>query len=232
MIANKIAIVTGASGNMGLAVVKKLLAEGYTVVGTVMKNELLQVTLQEQAFEKVVVDLTDENDAQQFVLSVLQKHGRIDVAVMTVGGFAMGDIATTATKDITQQYRLNFETAYNIARPCFAQMLQQTSGRIFFVGSRPGLRADESKGMIAYGLAKSLLVRLAELMNDEAWGVNVVCSVIVPSTIDTPQNRANMPSSDPSTWVKSESIADIIYFYCTSQAAAIRQPLIKMYNNA
>ncbi len=67
-------------------------------------------------------------------------------------------------------------------------MLKQNSGRVFIIGSKPGLDARNGKGMVAYGLAKSLIFRLAELMNDEAKGKNVVTSVVVPSTIDTPQN--------------------------------------------
>ena len=232
MTVDKIAIVTGASGNLGQAVVKRFLSEGYRVIGVVPENDPVQINISNTAFEKTALDLLNEEDSQQFVASVIQKHGKIDVAVLTVGGFAMGNIRETGTKDIMHQYKLNFETAYNVARPCFAQMLLQTSGRIFFVGSRPGLSAEYGKGMVAYGLAKSLLMRLAELMNNEAMGINVVSAVVIPSTIDTAQNRKTMPGSDPRKWVRAEAIADIIYFYCTDTASAIRQPLLHMYNNA
>ena len=69
----------------------------------------------------------------------------------------------------------------------------------------PDLDAKNSKGMIAYGLSKSLIFRLAELMNDEAKGKNVVMNVIVPCTIDTPQNRKAMPDADFSKWTKAEA---------------------------
>ena len=111
-------------------------------------------------------------------------------------------------------------------------MMKQNSGRIFIIGSKPGLNAVNSKGMVAYGLAKSLIFRLAELMNAEAKGTNVVTSVIVPSTIDTPQNRKAMPDADPAKWVRPEAIADVIYFYCTGAAAVLREPVIKVYNNS
>jgi NAD(P)-dependent dehydrogenase (short-subunit alcohol dehydrogenase family) len=111
-------------------------------------------------------------------------------------------------------------------------MLKQNNGRIFIIGSRPGLNAMHGKGMVAYGLAKSLIFRLAEMMNDEAKGTNVVTSVVVPSTIDTPQNRKAMPDADPSKWVKPEAIADAIWFYCTDAASVIREPVIKVYNNS
>ena len=144
----------------------------------------------------------------------------------------MGKIADTNTTDIQKQYKLNFETAYNTARPVFVQMMKQNSGRIFMIGSKPGLSAANSKGMVAYGLAKSLIFRLAGLMNDEAKGSNVVTNVIVPSTIDTTQNRESMPDAKFDNWVKPKAIADIIYFYCTDAASVIREPVIKVYNNS
>ena len=197
-----------------------------------VSNDPVQVDFDLDKFEKIIVDLMSEDDAQKFIDSVIEKHGRIDAAILTVGGFAMGNIADTKTSDIAKQYKLNFETAYNVARPVFIQMMKQNSGRIFLVGSRPGLDAKSGKGMVAYGLGKSLIFRLAELMNDEAKGQNVVTAVLVPSTIDTPQNRKTMPKADPDIWVKPEAIADTIYFYCTDGAAVLREPVIKLYNNS
>jgi len=227
-----IAIVTGASGNMGQAVIKKFIDEGYKVIGTIIPNDPIPINFPEDKLEKVVVDLMNEDDSEKFVANVVSKYGSVDAAVLTVGGFAMGSIAETKTSDIAKQYKLNFETAYNTARPIFVQMLKQNSGRIFIIGSRPGLEAKSGKGMVAYGLAKSLIFRLAELMNDEAKGKNVVTAVVVPSTIDTPQNRKAMPDADPAKWVKPEAIADAIYFYCTDAAAVLREPIIKVYNNS
>jgi NAD(P)-dependent dehydrogenase (short-subunit alcohol dehydrogenase family) len=228
----KIAIVTGASGNLGQAVVKKFIAEGWMVIGTTIPNDPIPLDYPAQQFEKMVIDLTNEDDAQKFIDSVIAKHGRIDAAILTVGGFAMGKIAETRTADVQKQFKLNFETAYNVARPVFLQMINQGSGRIFMIGSKPGLDARNGKGMIAYGLSKSLIFRLANLMNDEAKGKNVVASVIVPSTIDTPQNRQSMPEAKYDNWVKAENIAEAIYFYSSDKASVIREPIIKVYNNA
>ncbi|MBK9464654.1 MAG: SDR family NAD(P)-dependent oxidoreductase [Chitinophagaceae bacterium] len=225
----KTAIVTGASGNLGQAVIKKLLHEQYYVTGTIIPNDVVKIDVQGQHFETAVVDLTDENAAQQFVDLMVAKHKGIDVAVLTVGGFAMGTIANTTTTDIAKQYKLNFETAYNMARPVFNQMMQQGSGRIFLIGSRPGEDMKNSKGMIGYGLAKSLIFRLAELMNEEAKGKNIVTSVVVPSTIDTPQNRASMPDADFTKWVTPQAIAEVIYFYCSDEGMVVREPVIKVY---
>lgn len=228
----KTAIVTGASGNLGQAVIKKFLAEDYYVTGTLIPNDSVAVDSQGKHFQTAVVDLMQEEAAEQFVNLMVAKHHGIDVAVLTVGGFAMGNIITTKTADIAHQYKLNFETAYNVARPVFTQMMKQGRGRIFLIGSRPGSDMKNSKGMVGYGLAKSLIFRLAELMNEEAAGKNIVTSVVVPSTIDTPQNRKSMPTADFSKWVTPEAIAEAIYFYCSAAGEVLREPVIKVYGNS
>lgn len=222
----KTVIVTGANGHLGQAVVKKFLDEGFHVTGTVRKEGSLIVD--HKHFEAVTADLTKEKDADKIVRSFIDKHGIIDAAILTVGGFAMGKIAETTTKNINEQINLNFETAFNIAKPVFLQMMKQENGRIFLIGSRPGVDMRNAKGMLAYSLSKSLLFRLAEHFNIEAKGTNVVTSVMVPSTIDTPENRTSMPDADFSKWVKSEEIASVIYYYCSPAAISLREPIIKI----
>jgi len=224
----KTAIVTGSAGNLGKAVVKKFIDGGYKVIGTT-HNKQEQKNYKEKNVEEVELDLLNEGDCQKFVEEIVVKHKAIDVAVLTAGGFAMGDIAETKTGDIAKQYQLNFETAYNIARPVFLQMMKQGSGRIFLIGSRQGLDILKGKGAIAYSFSKSLVFRLAEILNAEAKGKNVVASVIVPSIIDTPQNRESMPGADFSSWASPSQIADVIYFYSSEEASAIREPVIKVY---
>lgn len=226
------AIVTGASGNLGQAVVKKFIETGYHVAGTILHNDKAVMDFPADRFEATVVDLSSEVNAASFVKAVVEKNKSVDAAVLTVGGFAAGKIVDTSAADILKQYQLNFETTYNIARPVFTQMLQQGYGRIFLIGSRPGLDAKSGKGMVAYGLAKSLIFRLAGLMNDEAKGHNVVTNVIVPSTIDTPQNRNAMPDANFANWVKAEDIAGIIAWHCSAEAKVLREPVIKVYGNA
>jgi len=213
-------------------VLRKFLKESYNVIGTVIPNDPVKIELSDPNFETVTADLMNEDASQKLIDSIVTKQKSIDAAILTVGGFAMGKIADTKTSDVTKQIRLNFETAYNVARPVFNQMMKQKEGRIFLIGSRPGSDMHNSKGMVAYGMAKSLIFRLAELMNDEAKGHNVVTTVIVPSTIDTPQNRESMPDADFSKWVKAEAIADIIYLYCSEQTSVVRESVLKVYNNA
>ncbi|MBS1745455.1 MAG: SDR family NAD(P)-dependent oxidoreductase [Bacteroidetes bacterium] len=224
-----VAIVTGATGNLGKSVTHKFLDEGFYVVGTTtVPNNNLPI----QNYEEVVVDLSDETASEKFIENIINRFKKIDVAVLTAGGFAMGKVVDLKATDIKQQIQLNFETAYNVAQPIFKQMLNQKNGRIFFIGSKAGLDARNSKGVIAYGLSKSLIFRLAELMNEEAQGKNVVANVVVPSTIDTPPNRKAMPGADFDKWVKTEAIASVIYWHCTEEAASLRESIIKVYNNA
>ena len=228
----KIAIVTGAAGNLGQAVVKKFIDENFFVAGTITQHDIAANEFSADKYETTMVDLRDEQSTQKFVEDVIAKHNKIDAAILTAGGFAMGKIADTKINDIIHQFTLNFETAYNTARPVFLQMMKQNSGRIFLIGSKPGLTAKEGKGKVAYSLAKSLIFRLAELMNDEAKGKNVVVNVIVPGTIDTPPNRKSMPDADFNKWTKAEDIADVIYWHCTAEAASLRENIIKVYNDA
>jgi NAD(P)-dependent dehydrogenase (short-subunit alcohol dehydrogenase family) len=222
-----IALITGARGNMGRAIVDRFAADGFHVIGVDAHADEGSTQRESHA-----LDLMNEEAASAFVQSVIMRHERINVAVLTVGGFAMGSIAETKTSDIAQQYKLNFETMYNMARPVFLQMLKQGYGRLFLVGARPALTAAGSRGMVAYGLAKSLVFRVAELMNDEAKGTKVAVNVIVPSIIDTPQNRAAMPDADFSKWVTPNQIAEVVAFHASEMASALRESVIKLYGDA
>src|SRR5688572_11710226 len=100
-----IAIVTGASGNMGQAVIKKFIDEGYKVIGTIIPNDPVPIDFPGDKFEKVIVDLMNEGDSEKFVSNIISKYGSIDAAVLTVGGFAIGSVAETKTSDILKQYK-------------------------------------------------------------------------------------------------------------------------------
>lgn len=216
-------IVTGRTGNLGKAIADKFFNEGYNVAGTVLHDVPAIQEVNQVINESYVVDLADEKKATEFVSSVTKKFNKIDIAVLTAGGFVMGDIEHTGMADISKQFFLNFQTTYNMARPVFLQMIRQNQGHLFLTGSVPGADMKKSKGKIAYGLSKSLIFRLAELLNEEATaaGKNVKVSVIVPSTIDTPQNRAAMPDADFSKWTSPEKIADIVYSYAAGDSAFV-----------
>lgn len=225
-------LITGVTGNLGQAVAQRFLAEGHSVIGTVLPGDTIELNFDTTGLEKIIVDLLDAAAVEKMVKGLIARVGHVDVAVLTVGGFAMADIAGTKTAAMEQQYKLNFETAYNVVQPLFSDMKEKGKGHIFMIGSRPGLSASFSKGMIAYGLSKSLIFRLAELMNDEAKGTDVVTSVIVPGTIDTPQNRKSMPDADFDSWVNPGDIASVIYFYCTGEGSVVREGVVKVYGRS
>jgi short-subunit dehydrogenase len=202
----KSAIVTGASGNLGKAVVEQLLNNGYRVSGTGF------LPADYTGYTGARIDLTDEVATEDWVRSVIQA-GELETAVLTVGGFAMGDITSTRSADIKEQINLNFTTAYHVVRPVFSHMKEQGKGTIFLVGSQAGMEAEKNIGVTAYGLSKSLLFRLADLMNLEAAGTAVKVFVVVPFIIDTPQNRSSMPEADMTNWQTPAEIAERIYSY-------------------
>ncbi len=178
------------------------------------------------------VDLTNENESDDFVQKSIQKYGNIDAALLLVGGFTMGALADTTGKDLQKQFALNFETAYFVTRPLFEHLMKNKRGTIVFIGARPALNPDQGKGLIAYGLSKSLLFKLAEFLNEAAKGVNVSVSVVVPSTLDTALNRKSMPDVNPENWVKPSEVAETLEFLVSDKSRSLRQTVLKMYNNA
>ena len=228
----KTVIITGANGNLGSAVTKTFIEKGYRVVATVMAEAMMADLPLHQHLEVQVVNLADEAATAAFIQSVITKYTTVDAALMLVGGFAMGNITATATADIQQQIALNFETTYHVARPLFRHMMETGNGRLVFIGARPALEASHGKNLVAYGLSKSLLFKLAEYLNEEAQGKNITATVVAPSTLDTALNRKNMPDVDPSVWVRPANLAEILEFVVSEKAATLRESVLKVYNNA
>jgi NAD(P)-dependent dehydrogenase (short-subunit alcohol dehydrogenase family) len=229
---SKTIVISGANGNLGAAVVKKFLDSEYKVIAADNASINLGFAEGNSNFQFVAVNLTDERSATEFVRGSIDKNGKIDAALLLVGGFSMGDINTADGEALKKMYSLNFETAYFLARPLFQHMLKNAFGRIVLIGARPALKPSQGKKMIAYALSKSLLFRLAEYLNEEAKGKNVTISVVVPSTIDTSINRKSMPDADPADWVKPEQLAGIMNFICSNESLPVREGVYKVYNNS
>jgi len=225
-------VITGAAGNLGTAAVKKFLDEGYAVIGTAGNCSNLEFALSNRNFEFHSVNLTNENEAADFVNAAIARHVKIDAALMLVGGFAMGNTETTSGADIQEQFSLNFETAYFVARPLLKHFQQTGYGRLIFISARPALNAAQGKDLVAYSLTKSLLFTLAEFINEENKGKNITASVVVPSTIDTAVNRKYMPDVDYKNWVQPEQLADVMEFIVSDKGSALRETVFKVYNNA
>lgn len=217
-------IVTGASGNLGSAVVNKFISENWDVTGTVHEGSTKVSENKNENYSSL--NLLNSSACTSFINSAIERTGNIDTAVLTAGGFAMGDITKTKIEDINKQYELNFQTAYNIAQPVFLQMMKQESGIIFLLGSRPGMDVSKGAKSIAYAFSKSLIFRLSEIMNAEAAGKNVKTIVLVPNIIDTPQNRKSMPDADFRKWMTPAAIAEIIFNNCTKNLKDIPPVII------
>ena len=213
------ALITGASGNLGSAMVEKFLSKEFIVIGTASPRSAGKKSNTETHFE-YAVDLANETDVAAFVKEIIAKHGCPDLMINTVGGFVSGSIEETSLKDVEAQFRLNFHTTYNLSRQIFLEMRKNGGGRIYLTAARTGREMKYAKGMTAYGLSKSLVFRLAELLNLEGSGENVFTAVIVPTTIDTPENRKAMPKADFSKWTKAEVIAEGVLEHFEKKSSA------------
>jgi NAD(P)-dependent dehydrogenase (short-subunit alcohol dehydrogenase family) len=221
-------LITGASGNLGQALVDKFVFEGDQVIGI---DSLGRVTPQSSvsAYE---ADLADEKSVREVIAQVIQDHSSIDAAILTVGGFAQGSLSETSLEQVKKMMTLNFDTTYNVVQSIFSLMVNQGGGRIVLIGARPALHAEAGKSMVAYALSKSLVFKLAELINAEGKDKNVVCSVIVPSTLDTPANRKAMPDANFNDWIAPTKIAECIAFLIAESGTPLREPILKLYGNA
>ena len=174
-----------------------------------------------------------KKNAEAVLSKIINKYKIIDAALMLVGGYTSGGIAETDGDTLKKMFNLNFNTAYFIARPLFQHMMTQAAGgRLIFVGARPALRPKDANRSLGYALSKSLIFKLAEVLNAAGSERNVTASVVVPSTIDTPPNRQAMPKSDFTAWVKAEDIAAAMVQLCKEEATAWREPVIKIYNRS
>jgi NAD(P)-dependent dehydrogenase (short-subunit alcohol dehydrogenase family) len=223
-------IITGAAGNLGRVVVEKLVAEGYHIIATIAPgNESPFKNLKSVDSEEL--DLTDEAAVESFVKKCYGKYDKIHAGVLIAGGFDAGGLKDTDKAKLDKQIALNFETAYHLSRQLFIRM-EDGGGHLIFVGTRPAFTPSEGKNLVAYSLAKSLLFRLAEIINADGKDKNIRASVIVPGTIDTPANREAMPDADHSKWVPRTDIAEALTYLVSEPGGSLRETVLKLYNES
>ncbi|AEE49781.1 SDR family NAD(P)-dependent oxidoreductase [Haliscomenobacter hydrossis] len=219
-------LITGASGNLGQAVAHKFLTEGYTVLGTGHTQAGLEKV------KMTSMDLSDEQATQTYLNELCQQHPALNAAVLLVGGYAPGNLPNTTGSMLREMYKLNFETAYFVVHTLLPHFEARGGGHFVLVASRAAFDAKAAQFNVAYGLSKSLLIALAEVINVYGKDKGIRCSVIVPSTIDTPPNRKDMPNADFSKWTTPEAIAEAIHFLFTDAGGQLRETVLKVYNEA
>lgn len=225
-------IITGAAGNLGQVVTRKFLDLNYAVHAVISKQDNPEF-MSAPDLSIYQANLMDEPEAKNAVNQICKKAGKLNLVIMIVGGFAMGNIEKTSLEDFEKMLRLNFVTAYNVVRPVLKKIMKQKDGVLFvFIGARPAIHPSQAKDMVAYALSKSLVFRLSEIINEEGKERNIRSAVIVPSIIDTPQNRKAMPDADFSKWVTAEEIAENIAHLVSQAGIILKDTVLKVYGDS
>jgi NAD(P)-dependent dehydrogenase (short-subunit alcohol dehydrogenase family) len=164
----------------------------------------------------IAVDLLDAKSVQ----AAVDQCKRIDVLCNLAGGFRMGSpVHETSDKDWNFLMDLNARTVLNICREVVPRMLRAGGGKIVNVGAFAAQKGVAQMG--AYVASKSAVIRLTETMAAELREKNINVNCVLPTIIDTPENRAAMPDADPKRWVAPQDVAQVVFFLASDAARAI-----------
>lgn len=223
-------VVTGATGALGAGVVEVLLARGATIHMPIVEAELparaaWRSDPRVHAAPKVSLD--DEAQVSAFYASLPELWASIHL----VGGFAMAKVADTSLADFEKQWRLNTVTCFLACREA-VKAIRRTGkgGRIVNVAARPVLQP--TAGMLAYVTSKAGVASLTQALAAEVLADNILVNAVLPSTIDTPANRASMPDADHASWPKPAELAETIAFLASPQNALTTATLVPVYGHA
>ncbi len=217
----KVVVITGASGALGSVVAEAALARRAKVAGVDHAPSQLPAT--ETRIELGGVDLSDAAAASKAIDAIVAHFGRLDVLVNIAGGFAFETVAEGDPRTWPRMYALNVLTALNASRSAIPYLAASTAGRIINIGAMGALQAGS--GMGAYAASKAGVHRLTEALAVE-WKGKITVNAVLPSTIDTPANRASMPSADFAKWVTPQELASVILFLASEAASAVTGALL------
>jgi NAD(P)-dependent dehydrogenase (short-subunit alcohol dehydrogenase family) len=217
----RIIVVTGASGALGKVVAGAALARGARVAG--IDHATSQIATTADRIELGGVDLSDAAQAKKALDTAAAHFGRLDVLVNIAGGFAFEAIAEGDPRTWQRMYALNVLTALNASQAAIPHLAASSAARIVNVGAMGALQAGA--GMGAYAAAKAGVHRLTEALAAE-WKGKITVNAVLPSTIDTPANRASMPNADFKKWVTPLELAEVILFLSSEAASAITGALL------
>jgi NAD(P)-dependent dehydrogenase (short-subunit alcohol dehydrogenase family) len=232
----KVAIVTAGAAPLAGAIVKVFLEAGATVVTTSRRadeQEKLRARIGVPAsasLSVVQVDLADEQAVIDAYAGVAQQHGGIDVLVNVAGGFGGGEPVYQTSWAVWQdQLDRNLKTAVISCRAAIPHMLGR-AGAIVNIGTRTATQSG--KNLAAYAASKRAVIQLTEALAAELLDQNITANVVLPSTIDTAENRQSDPTAGGGRWVQPEAIARAILFLAGPHARIISGATIPVYGRA
>jgi NAD(P)-dependent dehydrogenase (short-subunit alcohol dehydrogenase family) len=217
-------LITGAGGGLGTSVCAAFAASGATVIGVERSWR------DPQPFVTISADLATADGCRAMIQQACE-HGPIEALVHLVGGFRGGaPVAETTDADFDMMMDVNLRVAFNVIRAALGPMLKSKRGRIVAVGSRAAV--EPSPNLAAYAVSKAAVVALVKNVAAEVKDSGITANVVLPSTIDTPANRKSMPHADFSKWVAPESIAKLMLWLCSEDAADVNGAVIPIYGRA
>ena len=226
---NRIAVVTGAAGALGRAVVQRFRALGAHVVAIDLSAEALSGIADADA--AYACDLTDEDAVRGTFAAIHGDRGRIDVLANIAGGFAMGPrVEETTAADWRAMLEINAVTAWLACKHALPFMRAQGFGRIVNVGAR-AVRRPGAK-MAPYCVSKAAVVTLTEVLALECAAAGITANCVLPGTIDTPRNRADMPDADHSRWVPPAELAVAIAQLADPANRSVNGAVVPVYGRS
>jgi len=236
-LSGKVTVISGASGNLGAAVVARLNRENVKLALIDRHEDRIHETLQKLGIDPKntllgMIDLTVKAEVDSFIDKVVATFGQVDIMVNTAGGYKPGKpVHETDEASWDSVIALNAKPAFLLSAAVARSMVAKgNKGRIINLAGKAGLSAFATGA--AYGAGKAIVLRLTESMSAELIKRGITVNAVLPSTIDTPQNRANDPNADFSKWVAPDSIADVIAFLCSDAACDISGAAIPVYGRA
>jgi NAD(P)-dependent dehydrogenase (short-subunit alcohol dehydrogenase family) len=226
------AIVTGGSGALGQAIVRKLLADGAAVAVPYIvdkERDQLLAAVEERDRARVTLergDVTDDRVMRALADAVVKRHGHVDILVSAVGAFAGGALVETDRATWDRMLSLNLTSIFVAARAVVPHMVAARYGRVVVIASRAVL--PPAGGFIAYTAAKAGAIAFTQALAPEVKAAGVTANAVAPSTMDTPANRAAMPGVDPATWVPVEAVADAVGFLAGERAAHVTGTILSI----
>ena len=233
--AGKVVLLTGGSGSLGIDVGKAFLSMGASLAVTYHSESSLPLLQKIYSNSKNLLllggDFKREGDVKLLVSDVVKRFGRIDVLANVIGGYVAGKpVIEIEESEWDEMMDLNLKTAFLLSKHVGAQMLKQLGGKIIHVAARSSLKGTGFDA--AYVASKSGVVRLVESMSEEvkSKGISIYC--VLPSIIDTEENRIEMPGADYAKWVKPVDIAKIVIFLASDDSRPITGAAIPVYGTA